>query len=435
MAIAHVATEYVFSDFLLKDPNQARYRSIRTEMAVDKMVTCVAVGLPLLLISLAFAQEVSVGTQISCFSPTNFSWRQAAYVDSYCWAAVHTYTLPLWLHKFFPYVLLLVAVLMYTPALFWRFSVAPLLQSDLGFIVEELDRCYNRAVTLAKRMATSGLLTSDSDPTEGCFNYPLVEKFLMTKRCSRKLLFYYLLCRSLNLVTLLCSCIYLGYYLRPASVTDEFSCQLRVGLLASDPSVPEKVQCKLIAVGVFSLLSFVNLVVFAGLVPVVIFASLRPLFRHGYTRFLETYQSLPTVSVLPSPSGQWDDLSLYLLFLEENISELKSYKYMKVLEMLRRRGEGAEENFDAIGLLQTLCLVKMDGVDGGKTVARLDQVKTNATDAAANDGAAKTSQKSAAGNNTHMETEMKELSPLLPENSVGTSSRTDDGGTLRQRAM
>jgi len=82
--------------------------------------------------------------------------------------------------------------------------------------------------------------------------------------------------------------------------------------------------------GFFILSSFVNLVVFAGLIPVVIFASLRPLFRHGYTRFLETYQSLPTVSVLPSPSGQWDDLSLYLLFLEENISELKSYKYMKV---------------------------------------------------------------------------------------------------------
>jgi len=75
--------------------------------------------------------------------------------------------------------------------------------------------------------------------------------------------------------------------------------------------------------------------------------------------------------------------------------------------MLRRRGEGSEENFDAIGLLQTLCLVKMDGVDGSKTAARLDQAKTNATDAAANDGAAKNSPKSAAGNNTHMETEMK----------------------------
>lgn len=61
MAIAHVATEYVFSDFLLKEPNKPQYRSVRTELAMDKMVTCVVVGLPLLFISLAFAQEVSVG--------------------------------------------------------------------------------------------------------------------------------------------------------------------------------------------------------------------------------------------------------------------------------------------------------------------------------------------------------------------------------------
>ncbi|XP_062417267.1 pannexin-1-like isoform X2 [Pungitius pungitius] len=378
MAIAHVATEYVFSDFLLKDQNQALYRSVRTELALDKMVTCVAVGLPLLFISLAFAQEVSVGGQISCFAPTNFSWRQAAYVDSFCWATVHTHTLPLWLHKFFPYILLLVAVLMYTPALFWRFSAAPLLQSDLGFIMEELDRSYNRAVTLAKRMATA-----DSDPTEGCFKYPLVEKFLMTKRCTRSMLLYYLLCRGLTLVTLLCACIYLGYYLRLAPVTDMFSCLLREGLLASDPGVPEKVQCKLIAVGVFYLLSLVNLVLFIALIPAVIYAGARPLFRTGHARFLEIYQSLPTVSVLPNPTNQWDDLSLYLLFLEENVSELKSYKYIKVLELLKRRGDSCGEDFDAIDLLQTLCLVKVDTVDGRKpagAAGKQDQVKTKAAD-------------------------------------------------------
>ncbi|CAF94969.1 unnamed protein product, partial [Tetraodon nigroviridis] len=345
MAIAHVATEYVFSDFLLREPNQAPYRSVRTELALDKMVTCVAVGLPLLLISLAFAQEVSVGTQISCFAPANFSWRQAAYVDSYCWASVHTHTLPLWLHKFFPYVLLLVAVLMYTPALFWRFSAAPLLQSDLSFIMEELDRCYNRAVTLAKRMAASGVLAPES-------------------AARRVLLFYYLLCRGLTCVTLLCACIYLGYYLRLASVTDDFCCALRWGLLQNDSYVPDRLQCKLIAVGVFSLLSLVNLILFVALVPAVVYASLRPLLCHGYARFLESYQLLPTVGVLPTPDGQWDDLSLYLLFLDENISELKSFKYIKVLELLRRRGQCSEENFDAMGLLQTLCLVKMDSVDG-----------------------------------------------------------------------
>lgn len=425
MAIAHVATEYVFSDFLLKEPNQPRYRNIRTELAVDKLVTCVAVGLPLLFISLAFAQEVSVGTQISCFSPSSFSWKQAGYVDSYCWAAVHTHNLPLWLHKFFPYILLLVAVLMYSPALFWRFSAAPLLQSDLCFIMEELDRCYNRAVTLAKRMATS-----DSDPTEGCFNYPLVEKFLMTKHYSRVLLSYYLLCRGLTLVTLLCACLYLGYYLRLASVTDEFGCPLRVGLLVNDTSIPERVQCKLIAVGVFSLLSAVNLAVFIALIPVVIYASLRPLFCQGYARFMKTYESLPTVDVLPSPGGQWDDLSMYLLYMEENLSELKSYKYIKVLKMLRKRGECSGESFDTVGLLQTLYLVKMDTVDGKRTTdaqAKLDEVKINAAESAVKNNHSRPI-------DTKTETEMQELNPLLLGNDE-TESKAGEGGSLRQRVM
>ncbi|XP_011480574.1 pannexin-1 [Oryzias latipes] len=429
MAIAHVATEYVFSDFLLKEPNKPQYRSVRTELAMDKMVTCVVVGLPLLFISLAFAQEVSVGTQISCFAPSNFSWRQAAYVDSFCWAAVHSHTLPLWLHKFFPYILLLVAMLMYTPALFWRFFAAPILQSDLGFIMEELDRCYNRAVTLAKRVAALHL-SADSDPTEGCFNYPLVEKFLMTKRFSRRLLFYYLLCRGLTLVTLLCACIYMGYYYSLASVKDDFDCKLRVGLLESDPTVPEKVQCKLIAVGVFSLLSLVNLVVFAALMPVVVFAGLRPLLFREHAKFLEIYQSLPTVGVLPPPNGQCDDLSMYLLFLEENLSELKSYKYIKVLEMLRRRGECSGENFDTMGLLQTLCPVKMEQVDGKKpqtTAEKLDETKINLTDGNAEKNL------HAPNPTSENETEMKELSPLLAKEV--TDSRAGEGGTLRQRAM
>ncbi|KAM9318108.1 pannexin-1-like [Pholidichthys leucotaenia] len=425
MAIAHVATEYVFSDFLLKDPNPARYRSIRTELAVDKMVTCVAVGLPLLLISLAFAQEVSVGTQISCFSPSNFSWRQAMYVDSFCWAAVHTHTTPLWLHKFFPYILLLVAVLMYTPALFWRFLAAPLLQSDLGFIMEELDRCYNRAVTLSKRLATTGLLISDSDSADDCFNYPLLEKFLLTKRSQRSLLLVYLFCRGLTFVTLLIAIIYLVYYLHLASVIDDFGCSLRVGLLLNDTSVPEQVQCKMIAVGVFSLLSLVNLVLFVGLVPVVIFSSLRPFFCHKYAHFLEIYQSLPTVSVLPAPAGQWDDLSLYLLFLEENLSELKSYKYIKVLEMLRRRDEYSGENFDPVKLLQALWLVKLDNVDGNK---KGNREKTN-------EEGTTTENHTNAKDESSMEMEMKELNPLLTGNSDVTGSSSKEGRTVRQRAM
>ncbi|MEQ2201363.1 hypothetical protein XENOCAPTIV_011314 [Xenoophorus captivus] len=205
--------------------------------------------------------------------------------------------------------------------------------------------------------------------------------------------------------------------------------------------------------------------------PVVIYASLRPFFSQGHARFLETYQSLPTVSVLPSPDGQWDDLSLYLLYMEENISELKSYKYIKVcllhlfpsvqfdlilgsehfimklitvcsriwtvLEMLKKRGECSGENFDTVGLLQTLCLVKMDTVDGKRSTAKLDQVKMNAAGGAANDGAALNNlsrPNSTSGNDIKMETEMQELSPLLPGTDE-TGCKAEESGTLRQRVM
>uniref|UniRef100_A0A3Q4AQA8 Uncharacterized protein n=1 Tax=Mola mola TaxID=94237 RepID=A0A3Q4AQA8_MOLML len=92
MAIAHVATEYMSSDFLPKDPNQARYRSLRTELAVEENSDLLGSGPALFPHLSPFAQEVSVGTQISCFAPTNFSWRQAANVDSYFWAVVHTHS-------------------------------------------------------------------------------------------------------------------------------------------------------------------------------------------------------------------------------------------------------------------------------------------------------------------------------------------------------
>lgn len=76
MAIAHVATEYVFSDFLLKDPTETKYKGIRLELAVDKIVTFLAVGLPLFLISLAFAQEVSVG-ELNVWRDSFLMWENA----------------------------------------------------------------------------------------------------------------------------------------------------------------------------------------------------------------------------------------------------------------------------------------------------------------------------------------------------------------------
>ncbi|XP_074551520.1 pannexin-1b [Halichoeres trimaculatus] len=370
MAIAHVATEYVFSDFLLKDPTEAKYKGVRLELAMDKIVTFLAVGLPLFLISLAFAQEVSVGSQISCFAPTNFSWRQAAYVDSFCWAAVQhqTDTSQLWLHKFFPYILLLVAILLYTPALFWRFTAAPHISSDLNFIMEELDRFYNRSIKLAKNLVSLDNKDASEDCqsalelTEGCFKYPLVEQYLKTKRFSHSLVVTYLFCRGLTLLILLLACIYLGYYIRLASLTDEFPCDLRTGVLRNDSMVPSAVQCKLVAVGVFRLLSYINLIVYVFLAPLVVYAALRP--ARQSSSFLRPYELLPGFGTLGVVTPVYNDLSIYLLFLRENLSELKSFKCLQVLELLQEAGE---EGFDTMCLLQTLGQVKTDVLDSRKT--------------------------------------------------------------------
>ncbi|CAL8330141.1 unnamed protein product [Lota lota] len=380
MAIAHVATEYVFSDFLLKDPTESKYKGLRLELAIDKIVTCLAVGLPLFLISLAFAQEVSVGTQISCFAPTNFSWRQAFYVDNFCWAAVQqqAQSSPLWLHKFFPYILLLLATLMYIPALIWRFTAEPHLSSDLNFIMEELDRFYNQAIKLAKNLATlenkdtSGdgegqeptisTFSSALDLAEGCFKYPLVEQYLKTKHLSRGLVVKYLTCRGLTFLILVLSCAYLGYYIQLASLTDEFPCDLRTGVLKNNSVLPEAVQCKLVAVGIFRLLSYTNLAVYILLAPLVVYAALGP--ARQSSGFLKPYEILPGFGTLGLVTPLYNDLSIYLLFLEENLSKLKSFKCLQVLELLQEAGE---EGFDTMCLLRTLGQVKTDVVDSKKT--------------------------------------------------------------------
>ncbi|XP_066442953.1 pannexin-1 [Eleutherodactylus coqui] len=380
MAIAHIATEYVFSDFLLKDPPESKYKGLRLELAVDKIVSCIAVGLPLLLISLAFAQEITMGAQISCFAPSSFSWRQAAYVDSFCWAAVQqkhlshsdSGNIPLWLHKFFPYILLLVAILLYLPSLFWRFTAAPHLCSDLKFIMEELDKSYNRAIKAAnskssKKESAASPTPSDNlsqsawEISDGHFKYPFVEQYLKTKKVSYNLITKYLICRSLTLVIILLACIYLGYYISLFSLTDEFSCNIRTGILKNDTTLPSLIQCKLIAVGVFRLLSYINLIVYCLIMPFVLYTMLVPYRKRA--NVLTVYEVLPTFNIHQCHSKTYDDLCIFLLFLEENVSELKSYKFLKVLENLKNTGE----DFDTMQLLTTLGTVKTDAVDGKQT--------------------------------------------------------------------
>ena len=52
--------------------------------------------------------------------------------------------------QMFPYSLMAMAVLMYLPALIWRQLVMPTLSSDLLFIIDELDKSYNRSIRMAQ---------------------------------------------------------------------------------------------------------------------------------------------------------------------------------------------------------------------------------------------------------------------------------------------
>lgn len=61
MSIAHTAAEYMLSDALLPDPNGSRAKGLRPELPSDRVVKFVTVGLPLFLVSLAFAREFSMG--------------------------------------------------------------------------------------------------------------------------------------------------------------------------------------------------------------------------------------------------------------------------------------------------------------------------------------------------------------------------------------
>ncbi|CAF90211.1 unnamed protein product, partial [Tetraodon nigroviridis] len=164
--------------------------------------------------------------------------------------------------------------------------------------------------------------------TRGCLKYTLVEHYLKSKRSSRSLLVKYLACRGLTLVTLLLACAFLGYYIHLASLSDEFSCDLRTGVLQNDSVVPSAVQCKLVAVGVFGLLSIINVVMYALLSLVVGYAFFR--LKCQSSSFLQPYDILLESDTLGVIKPPYNDLRIYLLFLKENLSHVESFKRLQV---------------------------------------------------------------------------------------------------------
>lgn len=78
--------------------------------------------------------------------------------------------------------------------------------------------------------------------------------------------------------------------------------------------------------------------------------------------------------------------------------------------MLQRRG-ASSENIDAMGLLQTLCLVKMDSVDGKRSTSGKPPVKADGQSAAQSRAAANERRSTAlpaGSNHTEMKGEIRE---------------------------
>ncbi|TKC35191.1 pannexin-3 [Monodon monoceros] len=352
MSLAHTAAEYMLSDALLPDRRGPRLKGLRLELPLDRMVKFIAVGFPLLLMSLAFAQEFSSGSPMSCFCPSNFSIRQAAYVDSSCWdSLVHHKqdepgqhrTKSLWPHKALPYSLLALAVAMCLPVLLGQYAAVPALSSDLLFIISGLDRPYGCAVRLVQHMLK---IRRGSDPhafwdelekarKERYFEFPLLERYLACKQRSHSLVAAYLLRNSLLLFFTSATYLYLGHFHLDVFFQEEFSCPIKTGLLHDETHIPDLITCRLTSLSVFQIVSLSSVAIYTLLVPVVIYNHMR-LCRWD-KRLLSIYEMLPAFALLSRKmlGCPINDLNVILLFLRANVSELISFSWLSVLCALK----------------------------------------------------------------------------------------------------
>ncbi|GAB5577210.1 pannexin-3 [Prionailurus iriomotensis] len=375
MSLAHTAAEYMLSDALLPDRRGPRLKGLHLELPLDRMVKFIAVGFPLLLMSLAFAQEFSSGPPIRCFSPSNFSIRQAAYVDGSCWdSLIHheqdelgqNKMKSLWPHKecswgtwrfskpsplgfnilsqALPYSLLALAVVMYLPVLLWQYAAQPALSSDLLFIISELDKSYNRSIRLVQHMLK--IRQKSSDPhvfwdelekarKERYFEFPLLERYLACKQRSHSLVATYLLRNSLLLLFTSAIYLYLGHFHLDVFFQEEFSCSIKTGLLSDETHVPHLITCRLTSLSILQIVSLSSLTIYTLLVPVIIY-NLTRLCRWD-KRLLSIYEMLPAFDLLSRKmlGCPINDLNVILLFLRANISELNSFSWLSVLCVLK----------------------------------------------------------------------------------------------------
>ncbi|KFQ29326.1 Pannexin-3, partial [Merops nubicus] len=352
-------------------PDGSRARGLRLELPSDRLLKFLTVGLPLCLASLDFAQEFSTGSRISCFSPTNFTGKQAAYVDAACWdtlthhgldAEGRPVTTSLWALKVFPYSLVVVAGLMYLPCLLWRHGAVPALRADLLFIISELDKSYNRSIRLVQHMRKVHQDSAEPERfweeyqrarRERYFEFPLLERYLACKQRAHSLVVIYILRNLLLLCFLAATCLYLVFLHLNVFFQDEFSCSIKTGLLQEEPHIPPLIPCKLVLFSIFQLISASVGGVYVLLVPVVIYNALQ--LCQWDKGLLSIYEMLPAFDLLrrkmlPCPVN---DLNVILLFLRANISKLTSFGPLNAVGALREATHG-ERDIDTVVDFMTL---------------------------------------------------------------------------------
>ncbi|XP_068098804.1 pannexin-3 [Hyperolius riggenbachi] len=374
MSIAHRAAEYMLSDALLPDlpPNK---KALRMELPLDRIIMLVTVGLPLMLVSLTFAREMSSGAQIICFPPSNFTEKQVKYIDRHCWQSLthHEFTdggghlvTSLWIHKVYPFMLMIIAVAMYVPVLLWKNISKPALYTDLLFIIDELDKSYNRSIRLVQHLVRTHRTCPDlqlfweelkSARHVRYFEFPLLERYLSGKQRSHFIVFTYLFRNFLLLLLILVTCCYLGFFHLSVFYQEEFNCHIRPSSLSSDASI-NFVKCKLISLTIFQIISVVNAVVYILLIPVILY-NLSKLF-HWDKQFLNVYEMLPAFDLLSKKmlGCPINDLNVLIMFLRANICELKSFSRLSVLCALKNMTR-QRDNIDTVVDFMTL-LAGMD---------------------------------------------------------------------------
>ncbi|KFZ57103.1 Pannexin-3, partial [Podiceps cristatus] len=323
MSLSHTAAEYMLSDALLPDPSGSRAKGLRLELPSDRLLKFVSVGLPLFLVSLAFAREFSAGSQISCFSPTNFTGKQSAYVDTACWESLvhhgldaegHAVTKSLWALKVRVKVVsgrprvpaegTEAKQLHPTPAHFLSPGLPLLAAGGGGADPERFWEEYERA------------------RRERYFEFPLLERYLACKQHAHSLVFIYILRNLLLLLFLAATCLYLVFLHLNIFFQDEFSCSIKMGLLQAEPHIPHLIPCKLAVFSVFQLISISLGGIYILLIPIVIYNALQ--LGQWDKGLLSVYEMLPV-----------NALNVILLFLRANISELPSFGRLNAVSALR----------------------------------------------------------------------------------------------------